>query len=704
MSAKTGQSQALAAVIGQEVPLALWASVAETDEDGLLDTIERAVDARLLAESPDGQSVRFGHALIREALYDRTLATRRRRTHRRVGEALAAAASQPDPDAVADQFQRAGDGRAAGWLVTAGERAQAAYAWLTAADRYEAALALLERDAASGGERAWLLARLGGLRRYSDAPRAIACLADAERLAEAAGDRALAAYALHTRGYVRASLGDVRGGLAEQEAGLAALRALPEGARARLRALRDHLGDPLDPHYGLGMLLVSLNGAGRFAEVRARGERLVADAPPPAAMDAARGLVYADACIALSAAYEAFGQPDAARRAHARARDYLRAAGHYSTIGASALGELTWVVVPYLADRPAERARLLAEAREALARAGGTGWLSPELVGLPLLPLAARWPAPRSLVAAVLADGNVWWHAMATPALAAVALARGETGLVGELVRAALPDGPGTPPGAAFFRRATPLQRLAAASAAAAGDLPLARRWLEAHDRWLAWDGVVLGRAEGALGWAAYHRAAGDRALARQYAEAALAHATEPRQPLALLAARRALGELDTEVGRYAEAQAHLDGALSLAEACAAPYERALTLLALAELRTVSGAPGGAREALDVARAILEPLGARPALARAEALAGQLAGSPVPPPRSPTAGAHLAGLSAREVEVLRLVAQGLTNAEVAGRLSLSPRTVGQHLRSVYNKLGVDNRTAAAHVAMEHGVA
>jgi len=63
-----------------------------------------------------------------------------------------------------------------------------------------------------------------------------------------------------------------------------------------------------------------------------------------------------------------------------------------------------------------------------------------------------------------------------------------------------------------------------------------------------------------------------------------------------------------------------------------------------------------------------------------------------------------AGLTAREAEVLRLVSLGLTDAQVADRLALSPRTVGQHLRSVYNKLGVDNRTAAARLAVERGLA
>ena len=64
---------------------------------------------------------------------------------------------------------------------------------------------------------------------------------------------------------------------------------------------------------------------------------------------------------------------------------------------------------------------------------------------------------------------------------------------------------------------------------------------------------------------------------------------------------------------------------------------------------------------------------------------------------------HPAGLSPREVEVLRLVAEGLTNAQVAQRLFLSPRTVQRHLNSIYHKLGVSSRTVATRFALEHGL-
>ncbi len=65
--------------------------------------------------------------------------------------------------------------------------------------------------------------------------------------------------------------------------------------------------------------------------------------------------------------------------------------------------------------------------------------------------------------------------------------------------------------------------------------------------------------------------------------------------------------------------------------------------------------------------------------------------------------ANPAGLSEREVEVLRLVTEGLSNAEVAGRLFLSPRTVDAHLQRIYGKLGVSSRGAAIRFAVERGL-
>jgi len=60
-----------------------------------------------------------------------------------------------------------------------------------------------------------------------------------------------------------------------------------------------------------------------------------------------------------------------------------------------------------------------------------------------------------------------------------------------------------------------------------------------------------------------------------------------------------------------------------------------------------------------------------------------------------------AGLSAREVDVLRLIAEGLTNTQIAEQLVISPLTVNTHVRSIYNKLEVSSRSAATRFAMKH---
>jgi len=76
--------------------------------------------------------------------------------------------------------------------------------------------------------------------------------------------------------------------------------------------------------------------------------------------------------------------------------------------------------------------------------------------------------------------------------------------------------------------------------------------------------------------------------------------------------------------------------------------------------------------------------------------AGDLLASltPVPSPGHP--------LSPRELQVLRLASEGLTNKEIAYRLGLSERTVQYHLNSVYNKTGVNSRTEASAQAIKRG--
>jgi ATP/maltotriose-dependent transcriptional regulator MalT len=88
-------------------------------------------------------------------------------------------------------------------------------------------------------------------------------------------------------------------------------------------------------------------------------------------------------------------------------------------------------------------------------------------------------------------------------------------------------------------------------------------------------------------------------------------------------------------------------------------------------------------------------LAAQGPVSMAAAIPADLVTAPPVPKASPY------GLTAREVEVLRLVAQGLTDPQVAEQLVISPHTVNSHLKAIYGKLGVSSRSAATRYAIEH---
>jgi DNA-binding CsgD family transcriptional regulator/tetratricopeptide (TPR) repeat protein len=683
-----------AAVIGQEVPLAVWSATLRVEEDALLPLLERAVAANVVQAWENGEGVRFTHALIHQALYERIPAWQRRRLHGTVAEALLASA-HPNPDAVAHHLQHAGDPRAAQWLIAAGEQAERAFAFASAIERYEAASDMLDVMGAAN-ERGWLRLRLAVLCLYRDPGRAMAYLDAALPLADAADDRQLAARIVALQGVLHAFTGAVRQGLAELAAGVAASEALPEPDPSYRSVVERMAG-----HTERGALVSLLAHSGHLADAREQGERYVADAATSLSAPLPREALGA-AHDGLGFVYAMQGEVAFAQRAFASAAALFQRHADPLRRLFTLRDNLALVLLPYRADEPAERARVAAAAELAgweVFSASGHGDAA-DLARYPLLPLMVlegHWQDAQRVAAAfddfiVLDMPAVQYRSAVCGSLAR---AQGETERAWRFVRDALPDGPSTEPGDLFSTFVPPVQRLAAALALDAGDLGTAREWLAAHDGWLDWMDAVLGRADGQLLWAGVERAAGNRRAAIDHVQSALIHARSPYQPLALLAAQRLRGTLDRDAARYDEAEQHFAASLALADACAAPYERALTLLAVAELRLAIHDRDGAEQALAEVRAICAPLDATPALVQASALAATLDAAADERPKYP------AGLSEREVEVLRLLATGSTNPEIAERLFISPYTVKRHVSNILTKLNVTTRAAAARFAVEH---
>jgi DNA-binding CsgD family transcriptional regulator len=147
---------------------------------------------------------------------------------------------------------------------------------------------------------------------------------------------------------------------------------------------------------------------------------------------------------------------------------------------------------------------------------------------------------------------------------------------------------------------------------------------------------------------------------------------------------------------RAVDALDRLDAAIAGFAHLGMPYEEAVARLDRGPVRSAAGHPID-DVAQDVAGAlrVLDRLQAKPQADRARALLRELGRRPAPPTRD---GSRR--LSAREEEVARLVAQGLSNADVAQRLFISTRTVTTHLQNIYRRLDVPSRAALIRYVLE----
>jgi DNA-binding CsgD family transcriptional regulator/tetratricopeptide (TPR) repeat protein len=674
LNPRTADLLELAATAGREFELDLVRRAAGLDEPELLASLEEAVGSGMIEELPSRRlACRFTHELVRRALYDRISRARRAELHLRVGEAL----EDADPASgraladLAHHFAAAAPfgaaERAVDYNIRAAGAASAALDFNEAAMRLRAAI---EIGIADEAERAEVFQELGTVsHRAGRAPDALEAFGSSAEIARRLGSAELLARAaigfedacwrpgIASRGSVELleeAIAALDGGSDELRirllAGLA--RALDfQGERERGAVVRREavaLARRRGDRSGLAKVLARSywsRGTSPLEEILA----MLTEARDLAA-ELADAEVHAEAMAWRVPTFVALGDLESARFETAALREMSdrtaqpfmhHVAEHYGSAIALCDGRLAEAEA--MADRSHEWGRLL------------TGRDASGVYGIQMFSvrreqgrLAELAPAVRILAAEREREGP--WR----PGLVAVLAELGmESEARRELSRLASE-------GVDAFRASLWLATLTylTDACAALGDEAMAALLYPELEQ-LAGANVMIGHLVACYG-----------------------------------AADRYLGMLAATLGESERAEGHFERALALNRRMEAPtwlahtaYEYARFLLGRgSEARDRAGALAG--EAV----ALAERIGMRDLLGRLRSL-----GVPAPDGGLPDE------LSPREVQILELVADGLSNREIGTVLSISEHTAANHVRSILRKTDCANRTEAASYAHRHGL-
>jgi DNA-binding CsgD family transcriptional regulator len=682
------QAVRTAAVGGARIGHALLAAVTGLDDTALTAALRPAVAASVLASEAD--SYAFRHELIREAVLSDLLAGERAQAHRRFAEALEADPSLSLDGSAAVQVARHWLGAreieramVAAWRAAAG--AGAAFAYAEQLMMAEQVLELWDQvpDAArqTGTDRIGVLMLAADAARWAGYPErglelAEAALAESD---EAAGEPARRASLLRRRaGLLRelmlpGQLDDLRAALRLVSAAAPALaraQVLAELCWALMREDRlaaavraaDELDDLArrlrDEEYQAEALLARAALRAREGE-NTRGEL---DAARQAAVRIGSGRLEAWAYLTVTNTLEALGDHElaiqAGREGLARARQLGLGRQLAATIAAN-----------------------LAESLTSTGRWDEAAEILDEVLGLDLPPLERFGP---SLIRA------------------RIALARGEREnalrILGEL--RSLPAGR-----QAETEGVLPVAELEIGCRLAEGELTGAldaaaavpAQDLDAYPRY-SWP--LLATAMQACADAAGAGLGGDAAPPAELRTRLQRRAAALPRLSRLQEAHAATFAAESSRAGGGRDQAGWDAAAAAWEGCGQPYPRAYALLRAAGVAAAAGDRDGAAGRLRLAAGLASQLGARPLQeqigqlarrARVE-LAGPAGG------QSPGGPAVPFGLTPRELEVLRLVAAGRANPDIAAELFISRRTASVHVSNILGKLGVSSRGEAAALA------
>ena len=673
-----------AAVLGTTFDVDLLEAASATHGDHLLDCLDEAERARIIVPDAEDRDGRFGfaHPLMRAAILSALPSSQRQRLHVRAAAAIETSNERsPALDSeLAHHYHAAGrlaePSRAIAAFRRAGGTALATYANVDAANHLEAALKLAERiPEFPKGDLAEILHHRGQTQyRLGEWQRSGASL-----------DRALALYR---------DAGDARGEaqVLYAKSSLATFDSRPTDALTFLRRARELMPDD-QPLKALVLQLESQN----LADLRQYEE-------------AARA---ADEAIAIGERLD-----DAYVRNHARIAsgyfalatlDIVRAVDDFSRVSSAPVAS------------PHER--MGAESRRAIALA----WLGA------LDEAEERGARARTHFHGVrehdeavgdAAERDPYEFGLSCLSHGIAGIARGQFTEVHQFLRDAVEEC-GVPQNVRVVNFLTPmvvqtlhcLGRYEDAIAAVETFAPVVKGHQPAFRRlYAALSAAARGEtAEASIDPAPFHARPDSRslavailatetAIARRDADAArlqldaLEHLRERRMVFSsgwVVLIPRLLGAVHVLIGNELRAAEILGIALELARSSGANAELALTHLELAELRTARGDTGSARTDLAEAKRLLAALRMRSCDARIAEISRRL--TLAEPPRSD-------GLTEHELEILRLVAAGLSNRAIALQQSLNERAIQRQLAAIYGKIGADNRVAAIAYAYKKGIA
>ncbi len=704
-------------IAGRAVDERLLAALVGAGEEEIDAALRQAMTGGVLVAAPGGAGYRFRHELLREVVEQELLPGEARALHERFAELLAAHPDLADPSPAGATAELAHHWARAGRAIEAYGASVAAAAAAETVDAFSEALSHLERAldiepllpdevAPTPAERLATRRRAAEMADLAGAfDRAIELTGDALAMVDPVADP-VSAGMLHSRlGYLTWVTGDGESAIAEHEEAVQLVPdAPPSAARARV----------------LAALGGALMGAGRYADSRPVCEAAIACAVEAEALaeeSRARNILGSD-LVGL-------GQIEAGLTELRLARELAERVGQSDVVVVAHHNlALNLAQADYLDEA-------LAEAKAGLEAARGAGLerrFGQDLAAISgdVLLRLGRWEEADQTIREGLALAQRRMITTYLNAVRARLLAlRGDAGEAAKRMdaidRTAL-----DPDVAAFVGQVR-------AEAALATDRPTDR--LAAASEGLArlaglddvlWSPPLVALGLGALAeLAETARASRDGPAieaARRQAEPLLARSTELATRASTGSARAWLATARGEAARI-EGRPDVDAwraAVDLWGSLGDRYQAAVASVRLAEaVLRAEGIRGDVASMLRSAHATAAGLGARPLQREIERLAGRArialepggAAAPATPPSraeqaavgSPADPVRRLGLSARELEVLRLVAAGQSNGEIGERLFITRKTAAVHVTHILDKLGVSNRVEAAMIAARLGL-